>query len=145
MSSLHTATAFIASGSVQAFSINFFNTNDKPEDVQSIALAVASSARVSLFECQMIGNQNTVLIDGLLFAANSLVEGNLDMISGGGSAYFFRTQIAPNRDGICLTADRRGTRTKRGGYVLDQCTITHTDNSQMLSKVCLGRPANAYA
>lgn len=110
----------------------------------SLGFGVKSSKYASLYGCQVYGNQDSLLINGFLFASQSYIEGNIDMIWGAGAAYFLNSTIAPNRDGIALTASKRSTNTTAAGFVFDQCTITPAKGAKYTS-VSLGRPWNANA
>ncbi|KAE8349997.1 pectin lyase fold/virulence factor [Aspergillus coremiiformis] len=139
------ATVYATGNYLQASNINFVNNFGTTKDYASLGFAVKSSKYASLYGCQVTGNQDALLINGYFFASNSYIEGNIDMIWGSGTGYFLNSTIAPNKDGISLTADKRTTSTTAGGFVFDQCTITPTANAGTLSKISLGRPWNSFA
>ncbi|KAI1778711.1 pectin lyase fold/virulence factor [Hypoxylon cercidicola] len=138
------ATFYAIGNYFQAVNINFANTFGTTEDYASLGFAVRSSKYASLYGCQVYGNQDALLINGFLFASNSYVEGNIDMIWGSGAGYFLNTTISPNEDGVSLTANKRATNTTAAGFVFDQCTITPAHGASY-SSVSLGRPWNNYA
>ncbi|KAI1373849.1 pectin lyase fold/virulence factor [Hypoxylon crocopeplum] len=138
------ATVYATGNYFQAVNINFANTFGTTEDYASLGFGVRSSKYASLYGCKIYGNQDALLINGYLFASNSYVEGNIDMIWGSGAGYFLNSTIAPNKDGISLTADKRATNTTAGGFVFDQCTIEPAGGASY-SSISLGRPWNQYA
>ncbi|KAJ6104284.1 Pectinesterase catalytic [Penicillium sp. IBT 18751x] len=139
------ATVYAIGNYFTAMNINFINNNGTQKDIATLGFAVKSSKYASLYGCQVIGNQDALLINGYLFMSNGYVEGNIDMIWGSGSAYFLNTTISPNEDGINLTADKRATSATAGGFVFDQCTITPSTGAGTMFDISLGRPWNQYA
>ncbi|KAJ5112885.1 pectin lyase-like protein [Penicillium angulare] len=139
------ATVYAAGDALQAMNIDFTNTNKAVGDRASIALAVKDSTYASLYGCQVSGGHNTLVIDGYLFAAESNIEGNTDMITGSGSGYFLDSKVSPNDDGISLTANKRDSTSSPGGFVFDQCTVTPSDGAGSMSAISLGRPLNPNA
>ncbi|KAI1101628.1 pectin lyase fold/virulence factor [Jackrogersella minutella] len=138
------ATVYATGNYFQAVNINFVNTFGTTKNYASLGFGVKSSKYASLYGCQVYGNQDALLINGYLFASNSYVEGNIDMIWGSGAGYFLNSTIAPNKDGVALTADKRATNTTAAGFVFDQCTIKPAAGASY-SSVSLGRPWNQYA
>ncbi|GKT45889.1 putative pentatricopeptide repeat-containing protein [Colletotrichum spaethianum] len=138
------ATVYATGNYLQAVNINFANTFGTDNNYASLGFAVKSSRYASLYGCQVYGNQDSLLINGFFFASNSYIEGNIDMIWGAGAGYFLNSTIAPNRDGIALTASKRATNTTAAGFVFDQCTITPAKGAKYTS-ISLGRPWNAFA
>ncbi|KAG7124652.1 Pectinesterase like protein [Verticillium longisporum] len=138
------ATVYATGNYLQAVNINFANTFGTASNYASLGFGVKSSKYASLYGCQVYGNQDALLINGFLFASHSYIEGNVDMIWGSGAAYFLASTIAPNRDGIALTASKRATDTTPAGFVFDQCTVTPAKGAKYTS-VSLGRPWNANA
>ncbi|PNP86193.1 hypothetical protein FNYG_00421 [Fusarium nygamai] len=139
------ATFYATGNYLQAVNINFANTFGTTANYASLGFAVKSSKFASLYGCQVYGNQDALLINGNLFAYNSLFTGNIDMIWGSGAGYFLKSTIAPNRDGIALTANKKGTNTGPSwGFVFDQCTVSPAGGASY-SKIYLGRPWDQYA
>ncbi|KAH7148253.1 pectin lyase fold/virulence factor [Dactylonectria macrodidyma] len=138
------ATVYATGNYFQAVNINFANTFGTTSDYASLGFGVKSSKYAGLYACQVYGNQDALLINGYLFASNSYIEGNIDMIWGSGSGYFLNSTIATNRDGIDITAHKRATSTTAAGFVFDQCTIKAA-GSASYSSVSLGRPWSQYA
>jgi len=66
------------------------------------------------------------------------------MIWGSGAGYFLKSTVAPNKDKIALTANKKGTNTGPNGFVFDQCTITPADGASF-STIYLGRPWDQFA
>ncbi|KAF3759889.1 family 8 carbohydrate esterase [Cryphonectria parasitica EP155] len=138
------ATVYATGNYFQAININFKNTFGTTEDYASLGFAVKSSKYAGLYGCQVYGNQDALLINGYLFAYNTYVEGNVDMIWGAGAAYFLNSTISPNEDKVSLTADKRTDNTTAAGFVFDQCTVTPAAGASF-SQISLGRPWNSYA
>ncbi|GJC86637.1 pectinesterase [Colletotrichum liriopes] len=138
------ATVYATGNYLQAVNINFANTFGTEPNYASLGFGVKSNKYASLYSCQVYGNQDSLLINGFFFASNSYIEGNIDMIWGAGAGYFLNSTIAPNRDGVALTASKRATNTTAAGFVFDQCTIRPAGGVSYAS-VSLGRPWNAYA
>lgn len=143
------ATVYATGNYFQAVNINFANTYGTTKNYASLGFAVKSSKYAGLYGCQVSGNQDALLINGYFFSYNSRVIGNIDMIWGSGAGYLLSSTIAPNEDGINLTADKRSTNTTAGGFVFDQCTVTPVDLNgnavSTYSDISLGRPWNSYA
>ncbi|KAF4956055.1 hypothetical protein FGADI_4080 [Fusarium gaditjirri] len=139
------ATFYATGNYFQAVNINFANTFGTTANYASLGFAVKSSKFASLYGCQVYGNQDALLINGNLFAYNTLVTGNIDMIWGSGGGYFLKSTISPNRDGIALTANKKGTNPgPSNGFVFDQCTVTPAGGASY-SNIYLGRPWDQYA
>ncbi|RGP63630.1 hypothetical protein FLONG3_9843 [Fusarium longipes] len=138
------ATFYATGNYFQAVNINFENTFGSATNFASLGFAVKSSKFASLYGCQVYGNQDALLVNGNLFAYNSLVTGNIDMIWGSGAGYFLKSTIAPNKDKIALTANKKGTNTGPNGFVFDQCTVAPADGASF-STIYLGRPWDQFA
>ncbi|KAF5691392.1 pectinesterase [Fusarium denticulatum] len=138
------ATFYATGNYFQAVNINFANTFGTTANYASLGFAVKSSKFASLYGCQVYGNQDALLINGNLFAYNSLFTGNIDMIWGSGAGYFLKSTIAPNRDGIALTANKKGSNLNSYGFVFDQCTVAPSGGASY-SSIYLGRPWDEYA
>ncbi|RHZ67191.1 putative pectin methylesterase [Aspergillus thermomutatus] len=139
------ATVYATGNYFQAININFVNNFGTTKNYASLGFAVKSSKYAALYGCQVKGNQDALLINGYFFASNSYIEGNIDMIWGSGAGYFLKSTIAPNKDGINLTADKRSTNTTAAGFVFDQCTIVPSTGAGTMSDISLGRPWNSFA
>ncbi|KEY82168.1 pectin methylesterase [Aspergillus fumigatus] len=139
------ATVYATGNYFQAININFVNDFGTTKNYASLGFAVKSSKYASLYGCQVKGNQDALLINGYFFASNSYIEGNIDMIWGSGAGYFLKSAIAPNKDGINLTAHKRSTNTSAAGFVFDQCAIVPSTGAGTMSDISLGRPWNSLA
>ncbi|KAJ5741184.1 pectin lyase-like protein [Penicillium malachiteum] len=142
---LSSATVDAAGKELRVININISNPRKSVGESASVAFAVEPSKYASLYACQILGGQNALLINGFLFAAESYIEGNLDMISGTGSGYFLDSTILPNDDGINLTADQRSPTDSLGGFVFDQSKVTPVDGAGTMVAISLGRPRSSYA
>ncbi|KAL1891654.1 hypothetical protein Cpir12675_004874 [Ceratocystis pirilliformis] len=138
------ATVYATGNYFKAQNINFANTYGTATNYASLGFAVRSSKYASLYQCSVVGSQDALLINGNLFAANSYIEGTIDMIWGSGRGYFLNSTIAPSRDDISLTADKRASNTTAGGFVFDKCTVTPAKGAKY-SEISLGRPWNNLA
>ncbi|GKU06440.1 unnamed protein product [Fusarium langsethiae] len=138
------ATFYATGNYFQAININFMNTFGTAANYASLGFAVKSSKFASLYGCQVYGNQDALLVNGNLFAYNSIITGNIDMIWGSGAGYFLKSVIAPNKDKIALTANKKGTNTGPNGFVFDQCTVAPADGASY-STIYLGRPWDQWA
>ncbi|KAL2888435.1 pectin lyase-like protein [Ceratocystis lukuohia] len=138
------ATVYATGNYFKAQNINFANTYGTATNYASLGFAVRSSKYASLYQCSVVGSQDALLINGNLFAANSYIEGTIDMIWGSGRGYFLNSTIAPSRDDISLTADKRASNTTAGGFVFDKCTVTPAKGAKY-SQISLGRPWNNLA
>ncbi|KAJ5715625.1 Pectinesterase catalytic [Penicillium malachiteum] len=142
---LSSATVDAAGKELRVININISNPRKSVGESASVALAVESSKYASLYGSQVLGGQNALLIDGFLFAAESYIEGNVDMIAGTGSGYFLDSTISPNDDGINLTADQRSSADSPGGFVFDHSKVTPVDGAGTMVAISLGRPRSSYA
>ncbi|KAM0306744.1 hypothetical protein ACHAPM_001317 [Fusarium culmorum] len=138
------ATFYATGNYFQAVNINFENTFGTATNYASLGFAVKSSKFASLYGCQVYGNQDALLVNGNLFAYNSIITGNIDMIWGSGAGYFLKSRIAPNADKIALTANKKGTNAGPNGFVFDQCTVAPADGASF-STIYLGRPWDQWA
>jgi pectin methylesterase-like acyl-CoA thioesterase len=136
------ATVYATGNYFHAFNINFRNNFGTTQNIASLAFAVKSSKYAALYGCQIYGNQDTLSISGSLFTFKTYVEGNVDFIYGSGSAYFLDSTIAPNEDGISITASKRTANTTSAGFVFDQCTLKPAAGTGPFANVGLGRPWN---
>ncbi|KAL5627266.1 hypothetical protein BROUX41_003419 [Berkeleyomyces rouxiae] len=138
------ATVYATGNYFKAQNINFDNSYGTASNYAALGFAVRSSKYASLYQCSVVGSQDALLINGNLFAANSYIEGTIDMIWGSGRGYFLNSTIAPARDDISITADKRATSTTAGGFVFDKCTVKPA-NGASYSEISLGRPWNNLA
>lgn len=139
------ATVYATGNYFYAYNINFRNNNGTQQNIASLGFAVKSSKYAFLHGCQVYGNQDTLYIQGSLFAFKSYVEGNVDFIFGSGSGYFLNSTISPNEDGDSITASKRTTNATQAGFVFDQCSIIPAAGSSGFNNVSLGRPWNNNA
>lgn len=139
------ATVYATGNYFHAFNINFRNNFGTTQNIASLAFAVKSSKYAALYGCQIYGNQDTLSVSGNLFTFKTYVEGNVDFIYGSGSAYFLDSTIAPNEDGISITASKRTANTTNAGFVFDQCTVKPAAGTGPFTNVGLGRPWNSMS
>ncbi|KAL0263758.1 hypothetical protein SLS55_002740 [Diplodia seriata] len=139
------ATVYATGNYFQAYNINFKNSFGTTDDYASLGFGVKSSKYASLYGCQVWGNQDSLLINGYLFAFKSLIVGNIDMIWGSGAGYFLSSTISPNTDDVSLTASKRAANTTAAGFVFDQCTVKPAPGTGPFTDISLGRPWNNLA
>ncbi|KAJ5609834.1 pectinesterase family protein [Penicillium herquei] len=142
---LSSATVDAAGKELRVVNINIANPRKSVGETASVAFAVEPSKYASLYGCQVLGGKNALLINGFLFAAESYIEGNIDLISGTGSGYFLDSTISPDDDGINLTADQRSPTDSSGGFVFDRSKVTPVDGAGTMVAISLGRPRSSYA
>jgi len=106
---------------------------------QALALRVDGD-RVVFRHCRFLGWQDTILVNrGRHYFADCYIEGHVDFIFGGATAYFERCHIHCLKDGYITAAS-----TPQGqphGFIFADCRITGADGV----KAYLGRPWRNYA
>jgi pectinesterase len=112
---------------------------DAPSVAQALALRVDGD-RVVFRRCRFLGWQDTILATrGRHYFADCYIEGNVDFIFGGGTAYFDRSHIHCLADGYITAASTPEGETH--GFVFSDGKITGADGVQTY----LGRPWRIYA
>ena len=110
-----------------------------PDVAQALALR-ADGDRLVFRHCRFLGWQDTVLVNrGRHYFEDCYIEGSVDFIFGGATAYFNRCHLAVLQDGYIAAAS-----TPQGqphGYVFADCTITGREGV----RTYLGRPWREYA
>ncbi|PHH51283.1 Pectinesterase [Ceratocystis fimbriata CBS 114723] len=94
------ATVYATGNYFKAQNINFANTYGTATNYASLGFAVRSSKYASLYQCSVVGSQDALLINGNLFAANSYIEGTIDMIWGSGRGWEQWSKSSPQTDGV---------------------------------------------
>ncbi len=106
---------------------------------QALALR-ADGDRLVFRRCRFLGWQDTMLLNrGRHYFEDCYIEGHVDFIFGGATAYFARCEIHALRDGY-LTAASTPEGTPHG-YVFADCRVTADEGV----KTYLGRPWRNYA
>jgi len=110
-----------------------------PDVAQAVALRVDAD-RVVFRHCRFLGWQDTILVNrGRQYFADCYIEGSVDFIFGGATAYFDRCHIHCVGDGYVTAAS-----TPEGapyGLVFSDCSITGARGV----RTYLGRPWRNYA
>lgn len=89
---------------------------------QAEALNVAGATKVIVRNANIYSKQDTLLLSGQVYVADSLIEGNVDYIWGNGRAYFDRCEIRTvGRAGYNVQARNSAS---SYGYVFVDCKIT---------------------
>ncbi|WP_438480306.1 pectinesterase family protein [Oleiharenicola lentus] len=106
---------------------------------QALALR-ADGDRLTFRNCKFLGWQDTILVNrGRHYFVDSYIEGHVDFIFGGATAYFERCHIHALKDGYLTAAST--PKDAPYGYVFVDCKITGADGA----KTFLGRPWRDYA
>ena len=108
---------------------------------QALALR-ADGDRLTFRRCRFLGWQDTILVNrGRHYFEDCYIEGHVDFIFGGATAYFSRCRIHCLRDGYITAASTpEGT---PHGYVFADCTVTTAP--EVAKGVYLGRPWREFA
>jgi pectinesterase len=106
---------------------------------QALALR-ADGDRLTFRRCRFLGWQDTLLLNrGRHYFEDCYVEGHVDFIFGGATAYFSRCEIRALRDGYLTAASTpEGT---LHGFVFADCRVTAAEGV----KTYLGRPWRNFA
>jgi pectinesterase len=106
---------------------------------QALALR-ADGDRLEFRHCRFLGWQDTILVNrGRHYFADCYVEGHVDFIFGGATAYFERCHIHCLRNGYITAAST--PRDQPFGFVFSDCKITGEPGV----KTYLGRPWRDFA
>jgi pectinesterase len=107
---------------------------------QALALRVDGD-RVRFLNCRFLGWQDTILLNrGRHYFENCYIEGHVDFIFGGATAFFERCHIHCLKDGYVTAASTPDN--QPFGFVFSNCKITGADASV---KTYLGRPWRAFS
>jgi len=108
---------------------------------QAIALSVTST-RVSVVNCKLLGNQDTLYASGIgkQFYKECYIEGTVDFIFGSATAYFENCELHSKSDSFVTASST--PKDVEFGFVFDNCKLTSNEKA---SKVYLGRPWRIYA
>ncbi len=106
------------------------------------ALAVRVDGDRAVFRnCRFLGWQDTVLVNrGRHYFENCYIEGHVDFIFGGATAFFERCHIHALRDGYLTAASTPDTQSY--GFVFRDCRVTGATPEV---RTYLGRPWRAYS
>ena len=104
---------------------NLTINNQAPQigtNAQAEALHVEAASKIIVRNANLYSNQDTLLLNGQVYLADSLIKGNVDFIWGNGVAYFDRCEIRTvSRAGYNVQA-RNGATTY--GYVFVDSRLT---------------------
>lgn len=107
---------------------------------QALAIRVDGD-RVTFRNCRFLGWQDTILLNrGRQYFENCYIEGHVDFIFGGATAFFDHCHINCLRDGYITAAST--PKEQLFGFVFSHCKITGASPSV---KTYLGRPWRAFA
>ena len=138
------STFFTSSFSVEANDTvlkNLTIENSSGDVGQAIALSITAN-RVSVINCKILGNQDTLYLsgEGKQFLKNCYIEGTTDFIFGSATAFFENCEIKSKKDSYITAAST--SENMNFGFVFYQCKIIADEN---IKKVYLGRPWRIYA
>lgn len=160
-----TATVTVTENAVgfEAHNITFknsYNIGTEYDQTQAVALETLAD-KVALYDCKMIGRQDTLYLKGAskgqnvygsannarVYLKNCYIEGTVDFIFGDATAYFDSCNLymAEYKNGGHFTAPN--TTLFNIGYVFNNCKLQTSDKftSEAIQKVDLGRPWQADA
>jgi pectinesterase len=106
---------------------------------QALALRLDGD-RIAFKKCRLLGWQDTLLVNrGRHYFEDCYIEGHVDFIFGGATAYFNRCHIHCLGNGYITAASTPAGQAH--GFVFDDCKITGADGV----KTYLGRPWRIFA
>ena len=128
---------------------NLTINNQAPQigtNAQAEALHVEAAGKIIVRNANIYSNQDTLLLNGQVYVADSLVKGNVDFIWGTGVAYFDRCEIRTvSRTGYNVQARNPAS---TYGYVFVDCKLT-TDSPALtghyLARTNFSDPSGAPA
>lgn len=107
---------------------------------QALALRVDGD-RAVFRNCRFLGWQDTIFLNrGRQYFENCYIEGHVDFIFGGATAYFDRCHIHALKDGYLTAASTPDT--QRYGFVFSRCRVTGAGDAV---RTYLGRPWRAHS
>lgn len=108
---------------------------------QAVALSVFSD-RVSIVNCKLLGNQDTLYASGTgkQYYKDCYIEGTTDFIFGSATAYFENCEIYSKKESYITAAST--SKDTVFGYVFKNCKLTA---DEAVKNVYLGRPWRIYA
>lgn len=128
---------------------NLTINNQAPQigtNAQAEALHVEAAGKIIVRNANIYSNQDTLLLNGQVYLADSLIKGNVDFIWGNGVAYFDRCEIrAVSRAGYNVQA-RNSASTY--GYVFVDCKLTADSpaiTGHLLARTNFSDPSGAPA
>ncbi|MFN7931745.1 MAG: pectinesterase family protein [Bryobacteraceae bacterium] len=95
-----------------------------------------NALRVRVFDVTLRSFQDTLLVNtGTAYFGDSLIEGDVDFLWGGGAAFFRRVELRSVTSGGVLTQVRNGQ--GQPGFVFLECRLTATEgvNNTFLSRI----------
>jgi pectinesterase len=132
-----TPTVFIQANDFTAENVTF--ENSAGNQGQAVALTIMGDRGI-FRNCRFLGYQDTLLPQaGRQYFDRCYVEGAIDFIFGGSTAYFDRCTIHVTANGYITAANT--TKDQQYGYVFGHCKITSAPNV----KTYLGRPWRPWA
>ncbi|PRD53738.1 pectinesterase family protein [Sphingobacterium gobiense] len=131
------ASFFVQGNNFVAENITFEN-NAGIKAGQALAINI-SGAYSSFRNCRFLGHQDTWYAGNgtYQYLKDCYIEGSVDFIFGGSTAYFDNCQLESTRDGYITAAST--PEDQAYGYVFHQCTLTARSEIAK-SSVYLGRP-----
>ena len=111
-------------------------------ELKGVAVAVYGGNKTAMRNVRMLSNQDTQVTGERAYFEDCEIHGTVDFICGGGSNYYYNTDLVlENRGGNCIAAPSTGGGLDFG-YVFDSCTISCVEGSEAVvdGTYSLGRP-----
>lgn len=111
-------------------------------ELKGVAVAVYGGNKTAMRNVRMLSNQDTQVTGERAYFEDCEIHGTVDFICGGGSNYYYNTDLVlENRGGNCIAAPSTGAGLDFG-YVFDSCTISCVEGSEAVvdGTYSLGRP-----
>ena len=128
---------------------NLTINNQAPQigtNAQAEALHVEAAGKIIVRNANIYSNQDTLLLNGQIYVADSLIKGNVDFIWGTGVAYFDRCEIRTvSRTGYNVQARNPAS---TYGYVFVDCRLTADSpaiTGHLLARTNFSDPSGAPA
>ncbi|HLT87293.1 MAG TPA: pectinesterase family protein [Sphingobacterium sp.] len=136
------ASFFVQGNNFVAEKITFENTAGMNAG-QALAINIGA-VRSSFRNCRFLGHQDTWYAGNgtYQYVKDSFIEGSVDFIFGGSTAFFDNCQLKSTRGGYITAASTPDDQSY--GYVFHRCTLTARPEIAE-SSVYLGRPWRPYA
>lgn len=111
-------------------------------EFKGVGVAVYGGNKTAMRNVRMLGNQDTQVTGERAYMENCEIHGTVDFICGGGSNYYYMTDLVlENRGGNCIAAPSTAAGLDYG-YVFDRCTISCMPGAEEAvgGTYSLGRP-----
>ncbi|KAL0571449.1 hypothetical protein V5O48_010518 [Marasmius crinis-equi] len=141
------ATVRAEKANTNLYNLNIYNTYGAGKQATALAARGTKSGFYGLHLSGYQASADTLLADtalGYQYYSNCLIEGAIDYIYGGASAWFGECTLSNNGAGGAITANSRSSSDDPSYYVIDSSTVT-SSVSGLTGQVYLGRPWRIFA